>query len=129
MLSDTEVAELNEKCAFAMGAKSVLAKDNTGRTLWVMPGSSVADEMPDFCRDAHALGWLVEWLDKQPLEWKLNHLAVCDSGNYGAMFTPLDDSLPLVCTECDTPGEAMASLIIAYAESKTLAEGQKVSAE
>ena len=67
MLSDTEADALNTAVALAMGWKQVVKEFRAPdcETVWELPGGSWFFELPDFCRDTHALGWMLEWADKQ----------------------------------------------------------------
>ena len=79
MLSDAEADALNVAVARAMGWKH--RTDGSGG-YWVLPDGGMDDappfgtdyegkhygdfhSLPDFCRDAHAIGWIVEWADSQ----------------------------------------------------------------
>ena len=66
-LSDTEVNALNVAVALATGWKQVVKEFRAPdcETVWELPGGSWFFELPDFCRDILALGWMVEWADKQ----------------------------------------------------------------
>lgn len=67
MLTDTEANALNTSVALAMGWKLTgeYSKINPALQIVTRPDGFSMFGLPDFCRDAHALGWIVDWADSQ----------------------------------------------------------------
>ena len=123
MLNDAEAEALNRRVAEAMGWTE-WTEDGEPIGVWELPnGDPVQFDtglggLPDFCRDTHALGWLAEWLDKQPVEYVLSKGRLC--GAYQCDFWSVEGygSRYLFNRTGHTAGEAFVFAIIAYAESE-----------
>ena len=120
MLTDTEAAELNEKVARAMGWTRIF-QPSIG-FYWTLPDGDPlrfddnTDGLPDFCRDAHALGWMVEWAGNQPFDLNLRQ----GPEGYSASFMAHEPSgfwLCTVQTNCQSFSHALARAIVAYSEA------------
>ena len=139
MLTDDKAAELNEEVARAMGwerrsPQGVLREIPTYEIppyevppyeippYWISPGRFTSPislpgfvNLPDFARDPHSFGWLLEWCDWQcaRLGARFHYHAGRDWEGKG-----FADVYYHLVQHCDTPGDALARAIVAYAEAQ-----------
>ena len=119
MLSDAEAEALNRRGAEAMGWKRFERPDNpngdeSGNWYWITPGGMRTPDVPDFCRDAHALGWMVEWMTQvaRGLSWGVGQ-------DEDGSFWCLGNADRHWSYSGQAIGEALLRAVIAYAESQS----------
>jgi hypothetical protein len=129
-MTDQEENELNEQVAramgwtsreaFLLGASPMMGRTkSTYRTTWTPPmgvKSNDFDNLPDFCRDSHAVGWLLEWLKRESIDLVLT-ADFTDSPDQWDCSARLDQS-KRAFGFYSTPNEALCRAIIAYAKAE-----------